>query len=97
MTTPNTSTAFETTMRNVTSIGIPLIVVAIGAMFAWMDKIDQRQFDLQGEIVTQQDLNKVEERLVRTVDNRMSNIEKQLEGIVQSQRRLEDKLYKVDK
>ena len=97
MTTPNTSTAFETTMRNVTSIGIPLIVVAIGAMFAWMDKIDQRQFDLQGEIVTQQDLNKVEERLVRTVDNRMSNIEKQLEGIVQSQRRLEDKLYKADK
>ena len=84
-------------MRNVTSIGIPLIVVAIGAMFAWMDKIDQRQFDLQGEIVTQQDLNKVEERLVRTVDNRMSNIEKQLEGIVQSQRRLEDKLYKADK
>lgn len=91
--TPATSTAFENSMKIATGIGIPIVVAALGGMFMWMDKIDDRQYQIQGNMVSPADLTAVEQRIVDTVDIRMGAMEKALADIAASQRRLEDQLY----
>ena len=97
----HTSTAFETYKSTIATVGIPLVVAALGGLGMWMSKVDQRQYELQGNIVRPADLEKVEERIVKSMDVRLTALEKlmktTMDSVMESQRRLEDKMYGTKK
>ena len=101
MNSGHTSTAFETYKSTIATIGIPLVVAALSGLTMWMNKVDQRQYELQGNIVRPVDLEKVEERIVKSMDVRLTALETLMKttmnSVMESQRRLEDKIYETKK
>lgn len=70
------------------TVFIPLLFVAIAAMGSWMNKMEERQYVLQREAVTEQKLGATEQRImsymdvrIKDLDNKMNLVIRQLEYI----------------
>lgn len=72
---PATSAALET----LKGWALPVVVASLTGLMAWMMKIDDRLYEFQGTVVTEQQLDKVETRITE----RMDRIDKKLDQLLQ--------------
>lgn len=72
---PATSVSLET-LKN---WALPVVIVIGSGMSAWMMKIDDRLYDFQGNVVTEKQLEKVEQRMLDRIDNLDEKLDKLLE------------------
>lgn len=76
------------------NILLPLVMVAIMGMVGWMSRLEERQYDLQREAVTEQKLGATENRIMSYMDVRMKDMDNKLNLMI---RQLELLSYKEQK
>jgi hypothetical protein len=89
---PNTVSEFYKTVAM--NILLPLVMVALMGMVGWMSRLEERQYDLQREAVTEQKLGATENRIMNYMDVRMKDMDNKLNLMI---RQLELLSYKKDK
>jgi hypothetical protein len=57
---------------------LPLVMVALMGMLGWMSKLEERQYALQREAVTEQKLGATENRIMSYMDVRMKDMDNKL-------------------
>lgn len=68
-----------------------VMIVAMTAMTTWLFKLDDRQFELQSNVVTRQELRLELNKMQSNIDLRLQNIEDMVKELVDRERnRLED-------
>ena len=73
------------------NILLPLVMLAIAGMVGWLSKLEERQYDLQREAVTEQKLGATENRIMNYMDVRMKDMDNKLNLMI---RQLELLSYK---
>ena len=76
------------------NILLPLVMVALMGMVGWMSRLEERQYDLQREAVTEQKLGATENRIMSYMDVRMKDMDNKLNLMI---RQLELLSYKEQK
>lgn len=76
------------------NILLPLVMVALMGMVGWMSRLEERQYDLQREAVTEQKLGATENRIMSYMDVRMKDMDNKLNLMI---RQLELLSYKDQK
>lgn len=58
----------------------PFVLVALGAMFTWMGKIDDRQYSMKDEYLSKHDFNVAVSRLETAIDTKMVAIQSNVDA-----------------
>lgn len=68
-----------TWMHQVATLLSPFIIVAIGGLFTWLHKIDDRQYSMKDEYLSKNDFNMAVARLESSIDSRMATFQTTLD------------------
>lgn len=82
MTDQNKQGALDVYKSAVHTIFIPLMFVALAAMGSWMNKMEDRQYVLQREAVTEQKLNVTEQRIMNHMDIRLRDLDSKMNLVI---------------
>jgi len=74
----NTASASEFYKTVAMNVLLPLVMVALMGMLGWMSKLEERQYALQREAVTEQKLGATENRIMSYMDVRMKDMDNKL-------------------
>lgn len=85
MSTPTTSTNLELWSKIVIGVFVPLTVVALTMLYTSFNKLDDRQFALQGSAITADKLAKTEIRITEYVNVRLNGLESQINKVSEQQ------------
>tara|TARA_R110000744_G_C19371770_1_gene563178 strand:+ start:45376 stop:45681 length:306 start_codon:yes stop_codon:yes gene_type:complete len=61
---------------------LPLAFVLMGMLYNWMDKVDERQYTLQREAITEARLETTERRITNYMDVRLKDVDGRLQLII---------------
>lgn len=75
---------------SVHTIFIPLVFVLLTGMFTWMSKLEERQYVMQREAVTEQKLTTTEERILSHVDTRLRDLDSKLTIVIDQLSRIRE-------
>lgn len=79
MTAPKQTNSMADLYKTVAmNILVPLLFVAITGMLGWMSKLEERQYALQREAVTEQKLGATETRIMSYIDIRMKDLDNKM-------------------
>lgn len=86
----NESPLIELYKSSVHTIFIPLVFVLITGMFTWMNKLEERQYVLQREAVTENKLNVTEQRIMSHIDIRLRDLDSKLVIVINELSRMRE-------
>lgn len=69
-----------TWMHQVATLLSPFIIVAIGGLFTWLHKLDDRQYMMKDEYLSKNDFNLAVARLETSIDTRMATFQSALDS-----------------
>jgi hypothetical protein len=72
--------------NDIYGMSVAILAVAITALTTWMFKIDDRQFEIQSQIVTRQELRAELNAMERGIDVRLARIELLVKELVDRER-----------
>ena len=85
---------------------IPFVIVAIGGLIAWIQKLDDRLYEMPNEYISKNDFNVALTRIEATLDSRITAMEKnqqerqeeasaQMERLIERVGKVDDKLNEL--
>lgn len=92
---PVTSTNFELMNKIVIGVFVPLVVAALTMLYTSFNKLDDRQFQLQGSAVTADQLEKTQNRIIDYVDVRLGDLSSKIDNMADQQAKTNDLLLKI--
>jgi hypothetical protein len=81
-TQPNSTPIGEFYKTIAMNILLPLVMAAILGMVGWISKLEERQYTLQREAVTEQKLGSTETRIMNYIDIRMKDLDNKMNLII---------------
>lgn len=84
------SPLIELYKSSVHTIFIPLVFVLITGMFTWMNKLEERQYVLQRDAVTENKLNVTEQRIMSHIDIRLRDLDSKLVIVINELSRMRE-------
>lgn len=95
MATPTTSTNLEVWSKIVIGVFVPLVVAALTMLYTSFNKLDDRQFALQGSAITAEKLAKTETRITEYVNVRLNDLSSKLDNMSDQQAKTNDILINL--
>lgn len=92
---PVTSSNFELMNKIVIGVFVPLVVAALTMLYTSFNKLDDRQFQLQGSAVTADELEKTQNRIIDYVDVRLGDLSSKIDNMADQQSKTNDLLLKI--
>lgn len=76
MSNPSSQTSREMTwLHNMATFLAPFVIVAIGGLFTWLQKLDDRQYSMKEEYISKNDFNVAVARLESSIDKQMQTFQ----------------------
>ena len=90
----NDSPLLELYKSSVHTVFIPLVLVVITGMFSWIGKLEERQYVLQRDAVTESKLNVTESRIMLHIDTRLRDLDSKLTIVIDQLGRMREERNK---
>jgi hypothetical protein len=78
------------------NILLPLVMAGLLGMFNWMNKLEDRQYALQREAVTEQKLGQTEARIMNYMDVRMKDMDNKIDLVLRQLDKLDANMNKKE-
>lgn len=78
------------------NILLPLVMAGLLGMFSWMNKLEDRQYALQREAVTEQKLGQTEARIMNYMDVRMKDMDNKIDLVLRQLDKLDANMNKKE-
>lgn len=78
MTTQKTSPVGDLYKTVATNVLLPLVMTGLVGVIGWISKLEERQYALQREAVTEQKLGATETRIMSYIDIRMKDLDNKM-------------------
>ena len=78
MTTPKTNPVADLYKTVATNVLLPLVMTGLVGVIGWISKLEERQYALQREAVTEQKLGATETRIMSYIDIRMKDLDNKM-------------------
>jgi hypothetical protein len=78
------------------NILLPLVMAGLLGMFSWMNKLEDRQYALQREAVTEQKLGQTESRIMNYMDVRMKDMDNKIDLVLRQLDKLDANMNKKE-
>lgn len=78
------------------NILLPLVMAAILGIMGWMNKLEERQYALQREAVTEQKLGQTEARIMNYMDVRMKDMDNKIDLVLRQLDKLDANMNKKE-
>lgn len=82
MTTGSSNPVSEFYKTIAMNILLPLVMTGMVGMIGWMSKLEERQYALQREAVTEQKLGSTETRIMSYIDVRMKDLDNKMNLVI---------------
>ena len=76
------------------NILLPLVMAGLLGMFSWMNKLEDRQYALQRDAVTEQKLGQTEARIMNYMDVRMKDMDNKIDLVLRQLDKLDANMRK---
>jgi hypothetical protein len=75
-------------LQLIVNIVVPFLVLAITMLYKRISKIEDKQYDMKGQLVTKDELQKTEERITHNLDERVHALSTKLDVLINQQNML---------
>jgi hypothetical protein len=75
-------------LQLIVNVVVPFVIFAVGLLYKRIGKIEERQYDMKGQLVTKDELQKTEDRITHNLDERVHALSTKLDVLINQQNML---------